>query len=394
MTPKLLDLAMAPDPAAQYARLRSAQGQLAWVELEAGVGAWLVMGHEEILTVTREETRFSRDGRAWRLFQEGVVDAGSPLAPMMFWRPNVTGSDKTEHRRLRAPLEDALTRIDQRRLRQSIERTCQDLIEEFASRGEADLVGDYAVVISMLALADLCGLNTGQGHELLAAMRLLVGSVDGAVEGNQRFETVLYGEMQARRTCPAADVTTTLLQHPLLADDSEILHSLIVLTTAGYHTLIAWIASALRLLLTDTAFAHRLHGGRLSTSEALDLVLWDDPPMTHLPARYALEPTELAGKQIRRGDALILGLTAAASDPRICSTRRTADNRSHLAWSAGPHTCPARTPARLIAHTAVDTLLKLLPGLRLAIPATEIPLVPALWSRCPATLPVTFSPPA
>jgi cytochrome P450 len=149
--------------------------------------------------------------------------------------------------------------------------------------------------------------------------------------------------------------------------------------------------------LTDERFANRLNGGRLSVDDALDTVLWEDPPVAHFPGRYALDDTELGGRPIRRGDALILGLAAAATDPRIqtgAGTGAEIGNRAHLAWSAGPHSCPAKIPARIIAKTAVDTVLELLPGLRLAIPADAIPLVPALWARCPAALPVLFPPPA
>ena len=396
MTTPLSDTTMTHDPAAVFARLRAEQGEIAWVELEPGVGAWLVMGHAEILALTRRERLFSRDARNWRLFQDGTVPPDSPLGPMMFFRDNVIGYDGAGHARLRRPLDAAVSSIDQRRMRRSVEQLCGRLVDGFAGHGEADLIADYAVIVPMLAIAGLFGLDATRGHELLVAMQALFGSGEDAQEGNRRFEEILGGVLRARRQTPAADLTTVLAHHGDLRDDTEVLQSMVVMVSAGYHTTISWIAQSLRLMLTDPRFAARVRGGRLGVDEALDEVLWRDPPMCNMPARYALRDTELGGRAIRQGDALVLGLAAAGHDVRVHGgdPAREAGNRSHLAWSAGPHACPGRVPARLITRTAVETLLHRLPGIALTVPADAVPLAPSPWTRCPAALPVSFPVPA
>ncbi|MFI6503050.1 cytochrome P450 [Nonomuraea typhae] len=433
-----------------FEQLRTHWGDLAWVELEPGVGAWLVMGYQEILTVTRQEKLYSRDARNWRLFQEGVVPPDSGLGPMMFWRPNVIGADGAEHRRLRRPLDDGVAAIDQRRMRRSVEELCAGLIAGFRDRGEADLVGEYAAVIPMLAIADLFGLGAGQGHELPAALRALFGSAEDSQDGNRRFEEILGGVMNARRQEPADDLTSRFLRHRDLRGEAEVLQSMVVMISAAQETTTTWISQTLRLMLTDPRFAGRMRGGRLGVDDALDEVLWRDPPMTNMPARYALRDTELGGRRIARGDALVLGLAAANADPRAhrppdprahrppdprapygqdqsgarhgrdqSGARHGRDqsgarhgrarpgaapgrdqsgaapaielgNRAHLAWSAGPHVCPAPVPARVIARTAVETALHLLPDVRLAVPPAELTPYPSPWTRCPAALPVVF----
>lgn len=391
----LSDTTMTADPSAVFARLRAEQGHVAWVELEPGVGAWLVMGHPEILTVTKQERLYSRDSRNWRLFRDGTVPPDSALGPMMFFRDNVIGYDGAAHARLRRPLDAAVSSVDQRRMRRSVEQICDLLIGDFAVRGRADLVADYAVIVPMLAIADLFGLDTMQGHDLLVAMQAMFGSAEDAQEGDRRFGELLGGALEARRRTPAADLTTALLRHPDLHGDSEVLQSMVVMVSAGYHTTISWIAQSLRLMLTDPRFAARVRGGRLGVDDALDEALWRDPPMYNMPARYALRDVQLGGRWIQRGDALVLGLAAAGHDPRVHSghQEREVGNRSHLAWSAGPHSCPGRVPARLITRTAVETVLHRLPGLSLSVPAESIPLTPSPWTRCPASLPVSFSVP-
>jgi cytochrome P450 len=382
-----------PDPRGVLRRLRREWGDLAWVELEPGVGAWLVMGYHELLTVARQEKVFSRDARNWRLFQEGVVPPDSGLGPMMFWRPNVIGADGAEHRRLRRAVDDGVAKIDQRRLRRSVEAMCRQLIEGFAGKGGADLVADYASVVPMLAIAGLFGLDSGQGHELPAALRALFGSAEGAQAANRRFEQMLGALLKARKETPADDLTSHFLAHTDLRDDAEVLQSMAVMISAAQEATTTWIAQTFRLMLTDPRFAGRLRGGRLGVDDALDEVLWRDPPVTNMPARYALRDTELGGRRIARGDALVLGLSAANDDPRVHggATEIELGNRAHLAWSAGPHVCPAPVPARLITRTAVETALHLLPDVRLSVDADALTPHPSPWTRCPASLPVRFS---
>jgi cytochrome P450 len=390
----LVDITTSPDLRGAYERVRQQWGVVAPVELEPGVTAWLVLGWEEICHVVRRERLFSRNPRNWRAWQEQTVALDSGLGPMMFPRDNAYFFDGVDHHRLRTPLDDGIAGIDQRAMRRSVTRMCADLIATFADRGQGDLVSEYAAVIPMLAVTNLFGLDTSYGHELQRALIALFGSGDDAQAGSRRFEEIIGGAMQANRAAPADNLTTVFLNHPSLRDDSEIAQSMVLMISAGYETTTTWIAQALRLMLTDPRFRGRLGGWRPGVDDALDEVLWREPPMANMPARYAMRDTDLAGRIVRRGDALILGLAAANSDPRIHVSDPWTElgNRSHLAWSTGPHACPARVPARIITRAAVDAALSLLPGIRLAVPVGELTPRPSPWTRCPLTLPVRFTP--
>ncbi|POM25613.1 Cytochrome P450 107B1 [Actinomadura rubteroloni] len=381
------------DPDGAFEKLWRGYGPVAPVELAPGVHAWLVMGYDELRTITRDEHLFSRDGRRWRLFQDGTVPPDSPLGPMMFFRDNVIGHDGEEHRRLRRPLQEAIAGVDHRRLRRTVERLCTGLIAQVAPRGTADLVADYAAAVPLLTIGELIGLDAAQSAELLAAMHLLFSSGEQAQEGNARFEALLGGLLAAKSAAPGPDVTSALLRHPDLRSDAEVLQTLVVLVSAGNHTLISWIAQALRLTLTDPRFASRVRGGRLSVDDALDEVLARQPPMINMPARYALADVELGGRRVARGDALILGLAAASRDTRAHTPGWwTHGNRASLAWSAGPHACPARDPARTIARTAVGAAGHLLRDMRVTEDPDAIGNEPSPWTRIPRRLPVAFTP--
>lgn len=394
LTP-LSDLTGSPAPQAAYRRLRETYGVVVPVELEPGVNAWLVTGWEEICEVVRHERIYSRDPNNWRDWQEKNVAADSGLGPMMFPRRNAYFVDGREHHRLRGPLDDGVRDIDQRQMRESVTGVCEDLINRFAARGEADLVTEYAAVIPIVAVAtSLFGLNAARGHELQQAIVALFGSGEDAQAGNRAVEEIIGDTMRSHRHAPAKDLTTAFLNHPNLHDDGEIAQSMVLMITAGAETTATWIIQALRLMLTHPRFRGQRGGYRPGVDDALDEVLWQDPPMANMPARYALYDTELAGQPIQRGDAIILGLMAAGGDPRVHVADPWVElgNRSHLAWSTGPHACPAQVPARIITRAAVDTAMSRLPGLKLAVGEDQIALRPSPWTRCPASLPVTFTP--
>lgn len=385
---------VAPDPQAAYRKLQERWGRVAPVELEPGVHAWLVMGHYELCHVVKNEQLFSRDPRKWRLYAEGVVAPDSGLGPMMFPRDNAYFADGDKHRRLRGPLDDGLESLDEHRMTRFIRGTCVELIRKFAGLGKADLVSEYAAVVPMLTVTGLFGIPTDQGEQLRQAQIALFSSAAGSQQPALMVEKILTATLRARQDTPTDDLTTAFLRHPNLRDDGEIQQSMVLMISAGYETTTTWIAQTLRLMLADPRFANRLRGGRLGLDDALDEVLWRDPPMANMPARYALVDCEIAGTRIQRGDALILGLAAANQDPRVHTDDPWLEigNRSHLAWSAGPHACPAQRAGRIITRVAVDAALHQLPNVALAIPADEVELLPSPWTRCPASLPVCFTP--
>jgi cytochrome P450 len=347
-----------------------------------------------VLTVSRQERLFSCDPHHWRAWQDKEVAPDSGLGPLMFPRESAHFVDTSEHRRLRAPLDEGIARIDQRRLRRRVETMSAEIIATFAEEGTADLLINYSALISMLAVADLFGLDVARGRDLRDVVIALVAADSVAQAAYEQFEEILAAALRSRRNAPPDDLTASFLSHPNLHNEQEVLQAMVVMIFASYGATTTWIAQTLALMITDPRFAGRLRGGRMGVDDALDEVLWRDPPMANMPARYALTDTELAGAQIRRGDALILGLGAANNDPQVHTGDPAIElgNRAHLAWGTGPHACPAQVPARLITRTAVHTALNLLPDLRLALPAGEVPMHPSPWARCPATLPVHFAP--
>ena len=93
-------------------------------------------------------------------------------------------------------------------------------------------------------------------------------------------------------------------------------------------------------------------------------------PAAAVVDRYATADAGLGGAAIRAGDQVTVSVAAGNRDPAIFpdpdSYRiRRRDAARHLAFAHGPHFCLGAHLARLEARIAVETVLGLLPRLRL-----------------------------
>ncbi|WP_439681646.1 cytochrome P450 [Embleya sp. MST-111070] len=378
-----------------YTNLRTDHGPVAPVLLAPGIGAWLVLGYHPLTEMLRDSHRFPRSPLNWKDLTTGVVPEDSGLRPMMAHRPhNVAFADGTEHQRLRRIVQDSLTAVTTPRLRHDLRATCDRVVDTFADRGHADLIAEYATVVPLRAFARLFGLPHGQDAEFARAMHALFDSQADSQVGDRAFEQILADLLHHRRTHPADDLTTWLLKSDL--NDEELLPQLVVILSAGCETLANLIGSTLRLKLVDPRFAHSLTGGRRTVNEAIDEALVRDPPLKIFPGRYLAHDTTLAGRTLRAGDALLLGIGGAHTDPAIQPTDPAHalghGNGAHLAFGAGPHACPAVPQARLIAGIAVGTLLDRLPDLTCAVPPDTLRLRTSPWSTALEALPARFTP--
>nr|WP_247745608.1 cytochrome P450 [Streptomyces oryzae] len=383
------------DPMGLYEKLRAEHGPVAPVLLPGDVEAWLVLGHRENLEVARTPSLYSRDSRHWRAMREGRIGPDHPLAPVTMWQPLCVFADGMEHRRLRQALTDSLSRFEARGIRRYVIRFTHQLIDDFQDAGKADLVEQFAEQLPLRVITQLFGMEEEYGPKLAEAAKDLIQGTETAVDSNNFITETLQRLVDRKRASPGHDVGSKLIEHPARLTDDEVREHLRLTLVAANETTINLISNTLRMLLTDRRFRATLAGGHTTLPDALEQVLWDEPPQTTSIGRWATGDTTLAGRRIKAGDMLVLGLAAGNVDPAVRPNLSVPlhGNRSHLAFAAGPHECPGRDLGRAIADTGIDTLLFRLPDVRLAVPEEELRRDNALMSRRLVSLPTTFSPP-
>lgn len=102
-------------------------------------------------------------------------------------------------------------------------------------------------------------------------------------------------------------------------------------------------------------------------------------------SRWALEQFSFAGKDIKRGELVVVALNAANRDQAKFSEAEVFDiereKSPHLAFGTGIHHCLGAPLARLEGKIAVSRLLERFPDLELRVPVTELEWRPGMIVR-------------
>jgi cytochrome P450 len=95
-----------------------------------------------------------------------------------------------------------------------------------------------------------------------------------------------------------------------------------------------------------------------------------------LVERVAVEDMTIAGQRVRAGDFVLMNLPAGNWDTAFVEHPDTLDidrnARGHLGFGFGVHQCIGQNLARAELQIALATLVRRLPGLRLAVPLEEL----------------------
>ncbi|MCG5217992.1 cytochrome P450 [Streptosporangium soli] len=382
------------DPAGLYREMRQRHGPVVPILLEGDIPAWLVIGYRELRHVVSNARLFGRDSRRWNAWDR--IPPDWPLLAFVSYQPSMLFTEGADHQRRAGAISDALAAVDQFELRSQCERTADRLIDAFTGSGKADLMAHYAHPMPLLVVATIFGLSDADAPHLVEDVSASLNGGEGAMEAFQRVQATMQRLLVAKGERPGPDMCSRLLAHPAKLTEDELIQDLIVTMTAGQDTTANWIGNTLRLMLTDERFAVTLSGGRRSAGQALNEVLWEDPPGQSTIGRWAVQDTHLGGQRIRAGDALVLGLAAANADPQVRpdSYGGSAGNHAHMAFGHGEHGCPHPAPeiAEIIAHTAVEVLLDRLPDVMLSVPADALVWRTSLQMRGLSSLPVEFTP--
>lgn len=381
----------AADPHAVYGRLRATGSRAHPVALEPGVHAILVTSYATAREILLSPD-FSKDSRNWADLNRGSIPADSSVRPMMEWRPNAFFSDGHEHQARRQVIEDALGKVDLYQLRRFVEEAADELIDRFAPAGRADLIADYAKTLPLRVFNRLFGCPDDVADRLVEGMSGLFDGRDPE-KSNALVTQGLVDLIEYKTTTPGSDVTSWMLAHPSQPGGEEIIHQLVTLMAGGTEPEANLIGTAALKILADPRFAGHFAGINPPISESINDVLRWDPPVANYGVHYARRTTELHDVVFPSGVPILISFAAANNDPMEgIAADQEATHSAHLAWSAGPHQCPAQRQALSIAHTAIEMLFKRLPDLRLGVDESTLEWRPGPFHRALKELPVRFSP--
>lgn len=360
----------APPPPYQRARREEPVSRITlWDQSQC----WMVTRHEDVRAVLGD-ARFSADaGRAGFPFlspgRKAVNDNAASFLRM----------DDPEHARLRRMLTGDFTIKKIEALRPRIQRLVDGFLDELIARGApADLVAGYALPIPSLVICLLLGVPYEDHAYFQGHSRVLLdnrSSTDQVREVQSELLAYLGRLAEHKRRHPEDDIISRLMARDDL-DGAQAAAMARLLLVAGHETTANMTAlSALALLRNPDQLA-RLRADPLLIKGAVEELLRYLTIVQSGAARVATEDVQIGGQLVRAGEGVVCMLSAANWDdgafPGAASLDVGRNARRHVAFGFGVHQCLGQPLARVELQIALETLIRRLPGLKLAVPFEEV----------------------
>jgi cytochrome P450 len=149
-----------------------------------------------------------------------------------------------------------------------------------------------------------------------------------------------------------------------------------LLLVAGHETTVNLIAGGALALLLNPAQRDRLLADRSLLPGAVEELLRFVSPVNNATTRFTLQPTDVGGVTIPRGQVVLVALSGANRDPARYPAPDdldiTRDTGGHLAFGHGIHYCLGAPLARMEGEIALGALLDRFPAMTLAVPPDQL----------------------
>ncbi|HEX7052427.1 MAG TPA: cytochrome P450 [Burkholderiales bacterium] len=356
------------DPFPTYRRLRD-EDPAHW---NPALKAWVLTRYEDVKRVCLDE-RMSSD-RLRPFFAALPAQESARMAELIRiltrW---MVFRDPPEHTRLRRLASRVFHVRSIQALRPNIEALTGWLIERIGERPGFDFIAELAGPLPALVIIDMLGAPRSELERLKRLsdeMALFIGSARASEAKYARAEAAtremaeLFRALIAeRRAAPREDLLSQLVH---LQDDGErlsedeLVATCVLLLFAGHETTTHHLANGLLALCRFPGEMQKLRRQPALAAAAVEELLRYDGPIG-AQVRIALEPQELHGRTLERGDRVFLMMNAANRDPRAYDDPdRLHLERSgvaHLTFGFGPHLCLGFPLARLEGQIVLPAVL-------------------------------------
>ncbi|MBG0816487.1 cytochrome P450 [Planomonospora sp. ID82291] len=395
-------------------RARRGRGAVQPLHLLNGARAWLVTGFEEARTVL-SDARFSADKVRHRdatslqpheVAEMAAVGSASGTAPPPDTAPAAREDgffvfmDPPEHTRIRRLLTGQFTVRRMRALESRVTEIAVGLIGAMKAAGtEADLVPAFALPLPSLVICELLGVDYADRAEFQERTAVSLNATATAEE-RATAGAELYAFMQrlvaGKRARPADDLLSGLIHDadPPLTD-AQLVDIALVLLGAGHETTANMLSLGTFALLEHPDQLAALRADPSLTDNAVEELLRHLSIIQLGVSRVTTQAVALGGVDLPAGATVVIATPEANRDPGQWSTPDRLDlgrpRVPHLAFGYGAHLCLGHHLARVEMRIGLAELVTRLPGLRLAVPADQVPLRDEMLIFGVHSLPVAWS---
>jgi cytochrome P450 len=402
MSNAFFEMLAADDPSPLLHALRASDP----VHLVEPLGFWLVTRHDDVKRLYNDPENVTNDKRVWDhnvRHREGTMLRWAEDHGLFSLAPD-------DHARVRRLVSAAFTPRAVRRMdaqiREVVERTAAPLRGRY---GEViDLLGEFANIVPNTVISRITGVPPGDDE--VRFRKIAQSAIAGffpftpqhlreeAERSFQELSCWVRELVVKRRAHPEEDLVTDLV-NAQDADDAlcedDIVLLLAGLIGAGSETTSQGGVSLARMLLANPTAMERLRSDRGLIHRAMDEILRFALNGTGGTVRFALRDFELRGKQIRKGQMIMLSIGAANRDPAVFENPDVLDLdrtvRDLATFGNGPHYCLGANLARQEMGCMLDALLDIMPP-GSSVRADQIEYLDAGLLRRPTNLPVLIGP--
>ncbi|MCV7298399.1 cytochrome P450 [Mycobacterium barrassiae] len=381
------------NPHSLYEQLRR-EGPAHPVTMWGGVRVWLITRYDEARALLTDP-RVSKDGpTASTLYPLGTDGSiGGVLGDNMLFK------DPPDHTRLRRFVTAAFTAHAVKRLRPTIERTTEELLDAVArAHGTVDLMQALAQPLPVRVIGELLGVHAAKQHTFMSLVIPIFTSTDPRELRAAQIELtdLLRSIIAAKRSQPGDDIFSRLVHLRDEGDqlsEEELLGTAFLLIVAGYETTVNLIGNGVLALLQHPDQLDAVRADRTLLPAAVEEILRFESPLNTATVRFTAEPVDVGDVVIPAGQLVLIALQAANRDERRFVNADRFDifrkNNRHIAFGHGIHFCVGAPLARVEGEVALDRLLTRFGDIRLA---ADAPLTyrPSTLMRGLQALPVTL----
>ena len=350
------------DPYPIYETLRT-KDPVHWSELTHG---WVISRFEHVDAMLRDHKRFGSDERR-------AGGAAPPYTPPFPEGRSLLVIDPPDHTRLRALVSRAFTPRAIANLEPHIEQMVDEALSQVPENEPFDLMERLAHPLPITIIAEMIGVPPEDRerfqHWSERVARILEPTITpaemeaalvAAAELSDYFRVII----EQRRAEPQDDMITRLIaaeeEGSKLSMD-EMLSMLRLLLAAGNETTTNLIGNGMLALLRHPDQLRQLQENPdLAAAAVEELLRYDGPVQTD--GRTVLEDMELEGKQLKRGQPLILLIGSANRDGQAYEHADaldiTREGQPHVAFGRGIHHCLGAPLARLEGRIALAALAR------------------------------------
>jgi cytochrome P450 len=389
---------------ATFAQMRENDPVFSQPGLDGETPIWWVTRYEEAEAVLLDDERFVRDPRL-ALPPDRLATFEAEFPEALEWvEGHMLNRDGGDHRRLRRLVSKAFTPRMIEHLRPRIQEIADDLLDPVVANGEMELVSTFAFPLPITVIAELLGVPSADRDQFREWSNAFVSPALTAdeqarmLESMAQFVSYLLELFESRRGKPGDDLVSALVSVEDGGDtlsEKELTSMVSLLIVAGHETTVSLIGNAMVALLAHPEQRALLERDPSLLPRAVEELIRYDGPVERTLNRWAAEDVELGGQTIRRGESVIVILGAADRDAERFETPDELDfhaerDARHLGFGRGSHFCLGAPLARLEAEIALGTLLRRLPGVRLAVSLDELRWRPVPLFRSLVALPLAW----